>query len=1340
LALVFISHSNRDNAVAGEFKAWLASNGFPNTFLDFDKHTGIDIGENWERRLYKEIEEAAAVLLVLTPAWLDSKWCFAEFAQARALGKPIFPVIVSPIGERFIASDIQSLDLTKEWEGGLEKLGRSLIDVAQSSPAGFTWDSTRVPFPGLHAFEEEDAASFFGRNDEIRRIIERLNLRRLRGGPRLIAILGASGVGKSSLLRAGIIPRLKRDTRNWIVLPPIRPHQQPVDELAKSLAVKVGNLAQWQSWRQMLFDPQCAVALRSIAQDLQAKAGEPNAQVLLSIDQAEELFTVADTAQSRRLFELVSAAVSSGLPWLVLLTMRSDYLDALQRADGLSEPFDEIALRPLPIERFGEIIRGPAELAKLKVEDAFVNAAMRDAATPDVLPLLAFTLRELYDQLGDSKILSLAAYKSLGDATLDLTPLENAVRRAADEALADAKPTDAELEALRHAFVPAMVRVNEQGEYVRRTARLNQLPPASLRLIDALIGARLLMVRQEGDEKLIEFGHEALLRKWPRARQWLDAQREFLIGRGTLERSLLDWKEAPPERKRDALLRGLQLTRAKLWLEGHRNSLSEDEIHFISESADEAERDARHRILMRKALTLGAAASALIFAVLSAIAGLQWRRSEANRALSNHNLGLALLTEAQREFKQDMPARAFLTAAAATGIATPEGHPSNAPLLATGTLEYLKARTIAEISSGAARFPDWMAPEPGGVHALALQPSGNLIAFAGQTLAVSVARADAPTVISRMVGHKNRINALRFSPDGRILATASSDRTIGIWDIAAKKASALCAQAGPIESIAFHPDGKWLASASRDRTIAIWDVADGAKVTGFDDCEGRAQAVDFSHDGKLLAYADKGGHIFVRETGSWRLVHKLEMPEADVVSISIAPDATHLAGAGFNGSIGVFDLTSGARVGGPAGHNDKLWKIAYSPDGLSIATASWDGTVRLWDSRTFALRSTFDAHDHWVNDVAFATDGSRMATASEDGNVRLFQTVMASIQNSRSDHTQEILRAAFSADGQRMVTGGADNQAILYALDANGDFQRACSPIIHPDWVWGVALSADGRLAATSGTAAGLSNNLVQVHETTTCALVRAIDVGSFQINSLKLSPDGKLLAASSPQGAVHIWRLEDGALINALRGHSGAVIDVDFDPSGTFVASAGKDQQVIIWRVADGTILKLLQGFDGPVWRVKFSPDGALLATGGGERAIRIWNWKSGVELPLGVLTPTSLAGLLFTTDGRSLIVGDDDRSISVWNTKTWKREAVLATGVGVRGPLAVLPGSNLLAYDGEKGVLRFWNLGAKADASDASKYHFMLQGTAIRFTKTPEPVSASPDGIESVVISPCP
>jgi len=592
MARIFISHSSRDNDAADRMKAWLASQGFDNAFLDKDKTTGIPPGADWEKTLYREVEQSQAVIILQTPDWAASKWCFAEFTQARALGKAIFPVIETPTGGTRIAPDLQTLDLTGDRAGGLERLSRELVRIALDAQGGFKWDASRPPFPGLLAFQEDDAAIYFGRDDDIRRLIERCEARRTQGGASLIALLGSSGSGKSSLLRAGVIPRLKRAGRNWIVTPSMRPAERPVDALAVALAAAIGPDADWRKLKDDLIGHDPKRALGDLASDLRVKAGVSEAQILIPIDQAEELFGVADPDEGRRFFKILSLLQSENLPFIAVIALRSDFLGQLQSAASLTARFEEFSLTPMPLARIPQIIHGPARVAGLGVEEAFVQQAARDAETEDALPLLAFALRELLGWPSKND-LSLERYEALGDKEAGLTPLENAVRKAADRALDDEpRPTSDELTALREAFVPAMVRVNDDGQYVRRPARLDSLPVKSRSLLKRLENARLLS-RPKNDAGSVEVAHEALLRKWPLLRSWLDEEREFLIGKQQLEQDLRDWEQASYGDKAGALLTGLKLTRARGWLVDHPMRLTAQELSSFASARSMLRPDAR---------------------------------------------------------------------------------------------------------------------------------------------------------------------------------------------------------------------------------------------------------------------------------------------------------------------------------------------------------------------------------------------------------------------------------------------------------------------------------------------------------------------------------------------------------------------------------------------------------------------------------------------------------------------------------------------------------------------------------------------------------------------------
>lgn len=596
MSRVFISHSNRDGAAARWLADWLIAQGFEAPFLDFDKHSGIPPGAEWERTLYREIASCQALLIVQSPDWNASRWCFAEFTQARSLGKPILQLVGAPQlasgaaaePQPPVCPDLQQLDLSADLNSALAALSEALVSLALHDRGGFRWDPQRSPYPGLLCFDQEDAAIYFGRDQEISQLIERLQALRMQGGGRLLLVLGASGTGKSSLLRAGLLPRLARSGHQWLPLRPFRPQRAPCAALALALASGLGEGSDPQRLERELRaadgEGRLDAVFGDLATTLRRHARAPEATVLISVDQAEELFTLVEPEEADLFFRLISASVQASDSMQVLLTLRSDFLGRIQAAAGLNAPLLEVSLSPLPAERIAEIIRGPAQVAGLTVEDAFVQAAIHDAKVADAMPLLAFALRQIHEHGGGDRLLTLADYRALGDPVAQLSPLENAVRRAADGVIALSQPSPGEREALRDAFVPALVRINDQNDYTRRPARWSNLPPLALPLLERLVNARLLTVSDRDGERWLEVAHEALLRKWPLLRHWLDEVREMLLGCQQLEADLEQWQQAQLDQKTAHLLSGHKLLRAHSWLNTRRAQFSPELATFIEAS------------------------------------------------------------------------------------------------------------------------------------------------------------------------------------------------------------------------------------------------------------------------------------------------------------------------------------------------------------------------------------------------------------------------------------------------------------------------------------------------------------------------------------------------------------------------------------------------------------------------------------------------------------------------------------------------------------------------------------------------------------------------------------
>ena len=602
---IFISHSSQDNARATEIRDWLAGLGFEQVFLDFDKDSGIGAGKEWERELYEAVERCQAVIAIVTAAWLGSKWCFAEVTNARAQGKPVFPIVFTPDDVRLIGPELQSIQAELWNDDGQKHLGDRLKEIAAEIARGYRFDRSRPPWPGILAYEAEDAATFFGRDPEIRRLSELLDSRRVQGGARLVLIVGASGSGKSSLLRAGLLPYLGRDKRNWVVLPPLRPGAAPLTHLAKVLAETAGRPADWQAVAASLRrDP--AATLRGLFEEIRVGPAR-EATVLVPIDQFEELATLAEPGERAAIVAVLSALADKAapMPALVIGTIRSDLLGDILKLEGFDIAREIFTLGPLPHERLRTIIEGPARIADIQIEAGLTERILADAGAPEALPLLAFALRELNERFGEDKRLKIVEYEALGDPAAGLSPLENAVRRKAEDAFTAAAPGAAETRALREAFLGSLTRISDDGARMKRPARLASLPPAAAPLIRQLTEARLLTVSGDGDERTVEVTHDALFTAWPQLKAWLDEEQDFLHARRQIEEARQMWDAAPAAEKPRALLSGLLLARARDW-QKHTPERLAPVADFVAASIR------RHGTVRRRQVLAGLGAAAAI--------------------------------------------------------------------------------------------------------------------------------------------------------------------------------------------------------------------------------------------------------------------------------------------------------------------------------------------------------------------------------------------------------------------------------------------------------------------------------------------------------------------------------------------------------------------------------------------------------------------------------------------------------------------------------------------------------------------------------------------------------
>src|SRR5690606_31475439 len=376
------------------------------------------------------------------------------------------PVLIGECTLRPLLADTQVVDLRADPEDGYARLWRGMRGAGLDPADSFAWESGRAPYPGLAPFQAADAAVYFGREQEQRRCLDTLAQMRRYGGERLLVVVGTSGSGKSSLVRAGVLPRIAR-MPDWRVLAPMRPLRQPDEELARLLP---------QGQSAPATTPAALGA--ALASAFAAEPGRP--AVLLVVAQLEELVTTSAPEAAARLAQALPGALAPEAGELYCLAaLRADYVDALQSLPVWGAlPFRQQPLAPMNASHFAEIITGPARVAGLELEEGLVEALAHDTGSPDALPLLAFTLNRLWRDFGDDRRLTLDEYRARFGG------LEGAIRHEVEAVLGALAPAHEALTALRHAF-RHLVRVEPEGGYTRRAAHWQDLPAAAHPLLEA---------------------------------------------------------------------------------------------------------------------------------------------------------------------------------------------------------------------------------------------------------------------------------------------------------------------------------------------------------------------------------------------------------------------------------------------------------------------------------------------------------------------------------------------------------------------------------------------------------------------------------------------------------------------------------------------------------------------------------------------------------------------------------------------------------------------------------------------------------------------------------------
>lgn len=1126
MARLFISHSSVDDAAALALAGWLRREGFDDYFLDFDVEQGIAPGERWMAALAGAVGRCEAVLFLVSPAWLASKFCFAEFFQAKSLGKRLFGVVVQPVAmsalPETMTAEWQVCDLTTGTDletftvqrpprlaattvafsrPGLAALAQGL-SRAGLAPTTFVWppasDPGRAPYPGLRALDEADAAVFFGRDAAIVRALDQLRRVAARGVERLFVILGASGAGKSSFLRAGLLPRLRRDPEHFVVLPPLRPERAALSGTEGLLAALQAAFAATGDApsRGQLRDELATAPLAAMLQRLEAATRAPDAAartVVLPLDQGEELLSADNLAETQALLQLLAGLAVPATPVraVVLMTIRADALPRLQASEplqALSPAF--FSLPAMPPSEFRAVIEGPARrhsqtVLPLELSPELVDELVADARGADALPLLALTLEWLVRETttASGTRIGRADYQRLGGVR---GVIGKAVERALDQpAAAPPIPADAAGQArlFDHLFLLIASVDPDSGEWKRRVATrdsVRALEPGADALVSRLVEQRLLRADAQPAadggalHEIVEVTHEALLRQWDRLERWLQAFAAELANAEALRRAAKDWERSGHDDAllvhRQGRLETAQALLADVRLRGRFEAADHDYVAACRarERSETQEREAqlqriaeqqaaRARLQRRAAVALSVAGVALAALVV-------WTVRQTQAVSRQTSLVLAGAAEAALE-RQAPESALRLALLASTDSFLHPADPAAWPVLHRTLQTHTLRRRFAHQGEGVG--PVFSAD---GRRVLAVPDGKSAQVFDVETGAAVGAPMPLP----------GRYSGAAFSPDGQRVVIASADdgrreAQTRPWDARSGQPLApWLRQPFPVFGLTFSPDGQRLAVRDFEHA-QVWATTTwqpvGARVTHDNEILG----LRFSPDGRHFVTFAKDQRAQLWATDSGQPVGAAMQHPSIPQTAQFSPDGQRLLTTDLDNAAHLWDAASGQPLPVAITSPVSIEHAAFSPDGRSIAVASRNKTVSIVDAATGASLNRTMYLPSAPQQLAYSADGRRLVTRAEDGVLRTFDTATGEPLAAPLSGAPDLNDVAFSADGTRVL---ARSSRGAFAWNA-----QAAVPAGGPQAIGqvnaSVLLLGDARRALVYGGATGYGGDRV---------------------------------------------------------------------------------------------------------------------------------------------------------------------------------------------------------------------------------------------------------------------
>ncbi|WP_414589178.1 WD40 repeat domain-containing protein [Scytonema sp. PCC 10023] len=1124
-------------------------------------------------------------------------------------------------------------------------------------------DNLPCPYRGLFHFGPNDADVFFGREVFVQELFAATQKRNF------IPVLGGSGSGKSSVVLAGLVPKLQKEG-DWLFTH-FRPGSDPFHALAEALVPlytsgdSTTQIIQARKLAQALGDS--VITLHDILSHIQRL--HPNHRLLLIADQFEELYTLCTEQKIRRSFLDTLLASFQSSPSItqynnvLVATMRADFLgDALsipQFGDLLRNA--DVKIRSMNHEELSQVIEKPAEKLGVGFETALVKRILDDVKDePGNLPLLEFALTQLWKRR-KGKQLTHAAYEEIGK-------VQGALARHADENYCKLSAT--EQEQVRRIFIQ-LVRPGEGTEDTRRLATKAELSQASWGLIKHLADARLVVTsRNAADQETVEVVHEALIRNWGELRQWMDADRCFRTWQEQLRVAMRTWESSGFDE--GALLRGKPLVDAEDWQAKRFIELSSLERSFIGLSVELRKQQSKKQRRKRQ-LTISSLTGSLVLALmLAGVVAWQWQKSVEQTAISKATSAESLL--------QTNPIEGLVQAIDAIG--------SSQSLFSRVPPREVQSSLLSavQIAQKGTIERNILRSHGGDVLSVRISPDGKYIANSNLNKTVQLWDFKG-NLIAHLKGHTKRVPALAFSPDGKYIVTGSEDKTLRLWDIKNGKpiGNPFQGHQRTVHSVAFSPDGKYILSGPWDGTLRLWNMKGNLINKPFKAQEKNIYSVAFSPDGQyIVSGADSTITLWDLKGNPVREPFKVG---SKVFSVAFSPDGKYIVSGSDDQTVRLWDI-NGKLISQPfrghegavksvtftdkktiisggsdktvrrwdlkgnpigqafQGHEAAVTSVTISRDGKTIISGSEDGTIRLWDTEKSSIGKPI-GHDWEVKSVAFSPDERYIVSACLDGKVRLWD-IQGNLIKTFPGHESGVLKAVFSPDGQYIASSSQDGTIRLWDIKGN----PVSKPLKgHLDPVQAIAFSPDSKYIVSGG-----EDKTLRLWDIKGNLIVKFLLKHEGGVNSVTFSLDGKYIISGSDDKTIRLWNLKGEPIREPFKGHEDKVTSIAISPDKNYIVSGSSDKTLRLWDMNGKQIDQPFKGHESQIFSVAFSPDGQYIASSGEDKTVRLWDINGN---PIG----TPLMGhdggvwsVAISPDGHTIASGAWDSKMRLWQGGTWQ------------------------------------------------------------------------------------